>query len=387
MQHDFNQKINRKGTHCFKYDFRKEYFGKEDVIPMWVADMDLPVPEAVTRALSDRVRHPVYGYSVINDGYFEAFIKWEEKRHNWKIQKEWIQFSPGIVTGLNLLVNALTKPGDKIIIQTPVYFPFFWAVEKNGRQIAYNQLAEKEGVYTMDLEGLEKQLNDGAKMIFLCNPHNPVGRAWTEEELSTIGKMCLEHDAVIISDEIHCDLVLEPNKHIPVARISEELEQQTITCLSPSKTFNLAGLFTSQIVIPDEAYRKAYEKEMEKHHLSPNIFGVVASEAAYRHGTEWLDDLMAHLKGNIDYVTTFLREKIPAVKLVPPEATYLLWLDFRELGIPDKELKKIIIEKAGLGFNEGRMFGPGGHGFQRMNVACPAATVEQAMERLLKTFG
>ena len=382
MAADFDRIIDRKGTSSVKYDMRGEIFGNRDVDPMWVADMDFPVPEAVSEALKERASHPIYGYSVMSDSYFEAFIEWQKRRHDWEISKESVLFSPGIVTGVNLLVRSLTRPGDRIIVQPPVYFPFFSAVEKNDRKLLYNQLIEKEGNYSMDFDDLEKKLKEGAKMLILCSPHNPVGRSWTLDELQTAGDLCVKYGAVIISDEIHCDLVFNPYRHIPMAKISGDIEQQTVTCLSTSKTFNLAGLFTSQIIIQNEEHRKAYQKEMDKVHLSPNIFGMVASEAAYRHGDAWLDELLDYLWNNYLLVKDFLGERLPRIGLTAPEATYLLWLDFRDYGLPEKELNTLLTDKAGIGMNMGSMFGPGGKGFQRMNIACPRPVVEKALESL-----
>lgn len=386
MMPDFNKEINREGTSSVKYDFRGEFFGRADVIPMWVADMDLPVPEAVTEALRNRTSHPVYGYSIIGDSYYEAFINWEHRRHNWKIAKDWVSFSPGIVTALNVIVRSLSEPGDSIIVQPPVYFPFFSAVKENGRRLVYNQLKEEDGYYTIDFEDLEAKLREGAKMLILCNPHNPVGRSWTKEELRTLGELCLEYNTLVVSDEIHCDLVFHPNVHTPLAVVSPELENQTITCLSPSKSFNLAGLFTSQVVIPNDQIRKAFSEEMGKLHLGPNIFGIVASEAAYSQGGEWLSKLMEYLWENYLFVKGYLEKNFQVVKLSPLESTYLLWLDFRSLSLSDKELKKLMIEKAGIGMNDGPMFGPGGKGFQRMNIACPRSVIERALEGLKGVF-
>ncbi len=386
MTADFDRIIDRKGTSSVKYDMRGEIFGNRDVVPMWVADMDFPVPEAVSEALKERASHPIYGYSVVSDSYFEAFIGWQKRRHDWEISKESVLFSPGIVTGVNLLVRSLTRPGDRIIVQPPVYFPFFSAVEKNDRKLLYNQLIEKDGNYSMDFDDLETKLKKGAKMLILCSPHNPVGRSWTLDELRTAGELCVKYGAVIISDEIHCDLVFKPYRHIPMAKISGGIEQQTVTCLSTSKTFNLAGLFTSQIIIQNEEHRKAYQEEMDKVHLSPNIFGMVASEAAYRYGDAWLDELLDYLWNNYLLVKDFLGERLPRIGLTASEATYLLWLDFRDYGLSEKDLNSLLTEKAGIGMNMGSMFGPGGKGFQRMNIACPRPVVEKALESLVKVF-
>jgi cystathionine beta-lyase len=382
MLYSFDEPIDREGTDSVKYDFRKQYFGREDVIPMWVADMDFPVPPFVSSAVQRRAGHPVYGYSIIPDSYNEAVMDWQKRRNAWVIRKEWILFSPGVVTGLNVIVQALTDPGDKIIVQPPVYFPFFSCVEKNDRQLIYNQLIEKDGVYTIDFDDLENKMKDGARMLILCNPHNPVSRCWTRDELEWLGAKSIQYGMLVVSDEIHCDLVFEPHHHIPLATLSEELAQNTITCIAPSKTFNLAGLFTSSIIIPNDSLRRKFKVVEERIHLSANIFGITAAEAAYRHGEEWLCQLMDYLKTNIELVKDFLAVKMPEISVSPAEATYMLWLDFRKLGLSAPEQKRLLIEKAGLGFVEGPVFGPGGEGFQRMNIACPRVSLEMALERM-----
>jgi len=379
MKYNFDQTIPRSGTNSVKYDLRKAIFGSEDLIPMWVADMDFAVPPFVAEAVQKRARHPIYGYSIIPESYYQAITDWQVRRFGWVIEKDWIQFSPGIVTGLNLLVQALTDPGDKIIIQSPVYFPFFSCTEKNDRKLLLNQLIEKDGKYSIDFEDLEDKMKSGAKMMILCSPHNPVGRSWTKEELQWLGEKSLEYGVLIVSDEIHCDLVFEPHHHIPLATLSEELAQNTITCIAPSKTFNLAGLFSSSIIIANDSLRKRFRLAEEKIHLNANIFGITAAEAAYREGQPWLDELMAYLKTNAELVNDFLAAEIPEITASPLEATYMLWLDFRKLGLPGPEIKKRLIKKAGLGLVDGPVFGSGGDGFQRMNIACPRIILERAL--------
>lgn len=382
MPFDFDAVIPRAGTDCVKYDLRKTLFGREDVIPMWVADMDFAVPPFVAEAVRKRAGHPVYGYSVIPESYYDAVISWEKRRHGWELRKEWILFSPGVVTGLNMIVQAFTEPGDKIIIQPPVYHPFFFCVENNGRQLVLNRLKEENGHYSMDFDDLERKMKEGARMMILCSPHNPVSRCWRREELEWLGAKCKENRVLLVSDEIHGDLVYSPNKHVPLASISDDFAANTITCIAPSKTFNLAGLFTSSVIIPNENLRKQFIRTQEKLHISPNLFGITAAEAAYREGAEWLDQLLGYLKSNADQVKDFLAGQIPVISLSPVEATYLLWLDFRKLGLPDAELKKLLVEKAGLGFFEGITFGPGGEGFQRMNIGCPSKILKEALQRL-----
>jgi cysteine-S-conjugate beta-lyase len=382
MNFDFDTTIPREGTNCVKYDLRGSVFGREDVIPMWVADMDFAVPPFVAEAVRRRAEHPIYAYSFIPDSYYDAIINWQLKRFNWQLKKDWIRFSPGVVTGLNMIIQGLTEPGDKVIVQPPVYFPFFFCVEKNGRNLLLNRLKENDGIYSIDFEDLETKMKDGARMLVISNPHNPVSRCWTKEELEWIGSKCIEHGVILVSDEIHCDLVLRPFQHTPVATLSEKIAQNTVTCIAPSKTFNLAGLFTSSIIIQNEKLREKFKTSEERLHLSPNIFGVTAAEAAYREGDKWLEELLGYLGSNVMTVLDFLAAELPEIKVSPAEATYMLWLDFRRLGIPDPELKKLLIEKAGLGFVDGPTFGPGGEGFQRMNIGCPNSILIRALESL-----
>jgi cystathionine beta-lyase len=380
---NFDETIDRSGTNSVKYDLRKSYFGREDVIPMWVADMDFAVPPFVLEAVLERAKHPVYGYSFTPDSYYDALMGWQRRRHRWEIRKEWIAYSPGVVTGLNLIVRGLTSPGDEIIVQPPVYFPFFTCVEKNGRRLLHNQLIEKDGQYSIDFEDLEQKMRAGARMLILCNPHNPVGRCWTRAELEWIGAKSLEYGVLVVSDEIHCDLVFSPHRHIPFATLSDDIAARTITCIAPSKTFNLAGLFTSSILISDAGLMGQFKLQEEKLHLSPNIFGLTAAEAAYRNGDEWLTSLMEYLRQNDQFTRDFLAEHMPEVTVSPLEATYLLWMDFRRWNLPAGEVKRKLIETAGLGFVDGREFGAGGDGFQRMNIGTPRSMLNQALERLI----
>lgn len=386
ISRNFDRIIPREGTGAVKLEWREQLFGREDVIPMWVADMDFAVPPCVSEAIRKRAEHPIYGYTALTDGYYEAIIGWQRRRLGWEIQKEWIFFTPGVVTALNLLVETFTRPGDGVIVQPPVYFPFFWAVERNGRKLLLNRLREENGIYGIDWEDLETQVRSGAKMLILCSPHNPVSRAWTRGELERLGRLCLEHGVLVLSDEIHGDLAMPGHTHIPMATLSEEIAKNTITCIAPSKTFNLAGLFTSSVIIPDEALRKKYQETQDRIHLSPNIFGMVASEAAYTHGDEWLEALLSCISHNASLVEQAFSQRLPRVKVSPLQATYLLWLDFREFGLNDEEVGKTLAEKAGVGLSPGKMFGPGGEGFQRMNIGCPRPILEQALEKIINAF-
>jgi cystathionine beta-lyase len=387
MMWNFDEVINRENTDCVKYDQRQEVFGRADVIPMWVADMDFRTPAFIIDALAARLKHEILGYSYRPDSYFRSFMNWLSERHGWEIQKEWIEFSPGIVPALNLCTLAYTEKGEGIIIQPPVYAPFHAAANDHERKLIYNCLLETEDGWKMDTEGLAGLITPSVKMIIISNPHNPVGRAWTKEELAAIVDICFEKEVIILSDEIHSDLILQGSRHIPVASISEKAAAITVTCMAPSKTFNLAGLSTSSLIIPDPVLRDKYRKTLQGMHLHPgNIFGNVASEAAYMYGHGWLDELLAYVQGNVDLVMTYCREHIPGIKPVKPEATYMIWLDCRAMGLTGKELQHFFVDRAGVGMNEGSSFGPGGEGFMRMNLACPRVTVEKALEQIEKAI-
>ncbi len=380
---NFDEVINRENSSCIKYDLREEVFGRSDVIPMWVADMDFRTPSFITEALAGRLKHEILGYSYRPDAYYSSLTGWIEMRHGWKVQREWIEFSPGVVPALNMCTLAFTGPGDEIIIQPPVYTPFHGAVNDHGRRLVFNPLLETGSGWVMDLQGLRKLITPATKMLILSNPHNPVGRAWRTEELEELAEICYEKGIVILSDEIHSDLVLPGNRHIPLASISERAASITVTCMAPSKTFNLAGLSTSSMIIPDPVLMERYRKTLVGLHLHlGNIFGNVASEAAYTHGQGWVDELMRYIEGNVDLVVVFCRDHLPQIKPVRPEATYMIWLDCRSMGLDGAGLQEFFVRKAGVGMNEGSRFGPGGEGFMRMNLACPRSVVEKALRQI-----
>ena len=383
MRWNFDETSSREGTDCIKYDMLVEIFGRKDIIPMWVADMDFKTPDFVVEKLLRRVNHEIYGYSFRPREYFDSIGKWFQQRHSWEIDKEWICFSPGIVAALNLCTLAFTRPDDSVIVQPPVYFPFFSAVESHGRKLVYNQLVEKNGKWTMDFGSLIKLIDGNTKMIIISNPHNPVGRAWTYEELEQLTDICLRNNILILSDEIHCDLILPGFSHIPIANMSEKISEITITCIAASKTFNLAGLSTSSVIISNPVLRKYFLKKTESLHIgNGNIFGTVASTAAYSEGGEWVDALLEYINGNAGFVQDFCRERIPEIIPVQPEATYMIWLDCRKFAMSGKELQNFFVNKAGIGMNEGSSFGPGGEGFMRMNLATSRYTVTKAMEQI-----
>ena len=382
---NFDRPVRREDTDCIKYDLREEIFGVKNIIPMWVADMDFLTPDFIVESLHKRLEHEIYGYSFRSPEYYQSIIKWIKIRHNWTVEREWISFSPGIVPALNFCTLAFSQPGDSIVVQPPVYFPFFTAVESHGRNLIYNRLTESEGEWSMDFNSLVSGINDKTKMIIISNPHNPVGRVWTHEELNILGDICLKHNILIISDEIHCDLVLPGFIHTPVASLSEKIAEITITLIAPSKTFNLAGLSTSSVIISNPALRKTFNKIVDNLHIgSGNIFGNTASIAAYTHGYEWLDALLDYIDHNVEFVKDYCNEMIPEIIPVSPEATYMIWLDCRKFGMNGKELQNFFVTKADVGMNEGSTFGPGGEGFMRMNLGTTHQTVMKAMEQIEK---
>lgn len=387
MNYNFDEIIPREGTDAVKYDFRQRIFKNKDVIPMWVADMDFKTPDFILEALKERMEQPILGYTLRSDRFNNSVVDWVKKRHDWQIKKEWISYTPGVVSGLAMVIMAFTKPGDKIIIQTPVYHPFYSTIKGLGRQLLENKLIENDRNYEFDFEGLEKSIDSRTKMLFLSNPHNPVGRVWKKDELAKLGEICVKHDILIIADDIHSDLILKPNKYQPIAQISQEIAKQTITFLAASKTFNLAGLSTAVMITSNKKLFKQYNNTLEDLHLFVgNIFGNIAMLTAYEKGEEWLEELLVYLQGNIDLVADFLEKKLPKIKMKKPEGTYLAWLDFREYNLSQKDLNDLLINEANLGLNSGDVFGEDGTGFQRINLACSRKIVQKALENIEKTF-
>lgn len=386
MKYDFDKIVNRADSNCVKYDLRQNVFGNPNVLPMWVADMDFETPDFARNAVMRRAEHPVYGYHFKDDAYFQSVIGWLKRRHQWEVKQEWMSFTPGVVCGFNMAVMAFTEPGDEVIIQSPVYPPFHHAATSHGRKLVYNPLIKGESHYEMDFDLLGKQART-AKLMILCNPHNPVGRCWTRDELLRVGEICLKNNVLVISDEIHCDLVLPGFKHTPFASIDEEFAQHSITFHAASKTFNLAGLATSTAIVPNKELRdrfNGYVHSMEAE--LGNIFGKVATEAVMNEGDEWLGQLLDYVQGNVDYVSDFLKENLPLVKFYKPQATYMMWLDFNGYGLDEETLWHKMTQEAQLGFNRGSDFGQEGTNFFRVNLACPRSTVEEAMRRLRAVF-
>lgn len=362
-------------------------FGKKDIIPMWVADMDFRAPTEVLDALKNVLDHGIFGYSIRTDSYYSAIINWWEKYHDWKIEKEWISFTPGVVPGIKIAINALTKPGDKIVIQTPVYYPFYDLIKKNERNIVKNEMIYTDNGYIINFEDLEEKFKDEeVKLFIFCSPHNPVGRVWNKEEVNKIAELVKKYGKKIISDEIHADLVYKNNKHIPFQKINEYTKNNTISFISPSKTFNIAGLETANAIISNKELKKLFDKTKEMYCSDlTNIFGIKALEAAYNKGRYWLDDLIIYLEENIKYVEDYLKTYMPKIKFVKPEGTYLLWLDMRELGDEDT-VKNILINKAGVGLEEGSIFGKDGEGFFRMNIATSRKIIKKALNNIKNAF-
>ncbi|SEO89460.1 MalY/PatB family protein [Paenibacillus sp. OV219] len=387
MNYNFDLPIDRRNSACLKWDHLENSYGVQDAIPMWVADMDFCSPPAVIEALKCRVEHGVYGYSVRPDSYVQAVVDWLGRRHQWKIEKEWLAHSPGVLSSLSLIIHAFTKPGDKVLVQSPVYHNFYRVIKAQRREVAVNPLKLDNERYMMDFESLESNLDPQVRMMILCNPHNPVGRVWSREELTRLGEICLKHNIMVVSDEIHFDLVHSRHKHIPFASISPELARNSITCIAPSKTFNLMDQHTSSVIIPNTKWRDTYIQAMNDLSMaSPDTFGVIAAEAAYRHGEEWLEQMLQYVEHNVQVVTRFLKEHVSEIKAIQSEGTFLIWLDCRGLKLSDQELEHFFVHQAKVALSAGYHFGAEGSGFMRMNVACPRSIVEQALLQIETAF-
>lgn len=384
MKYNFNEIIDRKGTDSLKYDFAVERGLPKDVLPLWVADMDFPVEDHIKEALIKASEHAIFGYSDTKDDYFEVLSSWYERRFFWKVKKEWLVKTPGVVFAIAMAIQALTKENEAIIIQEPVYYPFSSTIRANNRKLVINNLVLKKDKYHIDFVDFEKKIiENNVKLFILCSPHNPVGRVWTREELQKLADICLKHKVYIFSDEIHSDLVYEKDTHTIFANLGKDVEDSCIVATAPSKTFNIAGLQVSNIWIANKKMRDAFKEAIDRAGYSQlNNMGLIATKAAYKYGEEWLEELKIYLKSNIDFVREFLKDKLPNIKLMEPEGTYLLWLDCRELGLSEKERQGLIQNKAKLWLDTGTMFGKAGAGFERINIACPRKTLEEAMNRL-----
>jgi cystathionine beta-lyase len=383
MDYDFDTIIDRRGTCSSKWDRSEKAVGVPDVLPMWVADMDFASPPPVLEALRKRVEHGIFGYTERTDSYYTAITSWMKRRFDWNIQKTKIVFTPGVIVALNLIIQAYTKPGDKVIIQQPVYHPFSYAILNNKRQLINNQLQIENGQYVMDLNQLKNSIDDRTRLLILCSPHNPVGRVWTKDELLGIAKICLENKIIIVSDEIHADLVLRGHVHTPTATLSEEISNIVVTCTAPTKTFNIAGLGVANTIISNSnLYDRFYTVVNNAGLEMTNVFAKAAIEAAYNYGEEWLLHLLDYLQANLEFLVSYLKNNIPQISVFPLEGTYLAWLDFRKLGLSDEDVKNFLIRKAKVWLDEGTKFGGGGKGFQRMNIGCPRKVLEEGLSRI-----
>lgn len=383
---DFDRIINRKDTGCLKYDFAKERGMPEDVLPLWVADMDFETSSYVQDALTERIRHGIFGYSEVKTPYYEAVRDWMKRHHDWEPQQRWLVKTPGIVFALAMCVKAYTNPGDAVLLQLPVYYPFSEVIEDNHRRVVSNTLVPgSDNRYHIDFEDFEQKIiQENIKLFLLCSPHNPVGRVWTREELEKLGDICLKHGVVVVSDEIHQDFVIQ-GKHTVFANVKKEFEKMCVICTSPSKTFNLAGLMLSNIFIPDAKLRRQFREQLNAAGISQlGVLGLVAAEAAYRDGDEWYQAMLSYIRDNIAFTKNFVNENLPGVHMIDTEGTYLVWLDFSKTKLGVDELEELIIHKAGLWLDSGKIFGECGRGFQRINVACPRSILKEALTRIQK---
>jgi cystathionine beta-lyase len=382
-RYDFDEIVRREDTGSVKYDSRKQMFGAGDVIPLWIADMDFRTPDFIVDAIKKRVAHEIYGYSFVPESFYESVRGWIKKRHGWEIDRAWMLNCPGVVPSLVSAVLSYTGPGDAVIVQPPVYYPFFDVIRDNGRVVVNNPLELRNGRLSMNFDHLKECLHEKVKLLFLCSPHNPGGTVWKRDELEGLGEICRNNDTIVVSDEIHSDLIFSGHQHIPTASISDEASRNTITLMSPSKTFNLSGLTTSVAIIPNSDLRRQFLQTLHRlHGTIPNVLSLAAFEAAYRHGEEWLEQAIAYLEKNLDFLMNFFHSEIPRIKVIRPEGTYLAWLDCRALGMSPNDIKELMVGRAKVGLNDGAPFGSGGDGFQRLNFACPFPVLKGALERI-----
>ena len=382
MKYDFDEMVSRRGTNSVKWDSMKD----GEVLPMWVADMDFRVAPCISDALRQRVGHDIFGYVRVPDAYYEAAIAWFARRHGWTFRREWMIYTSGVVPALSAIIKALTEPGDRVLLQTPVYNCFFSSVRNNGCEVVSNPLIYENHTYRMDYDDLERKAADPrAKVLILCNPHNPAGRVWTREELERAGEICIRHGVLVVSDEIHCELVYPGHRHLPFASLSEEFLKHSVTCLSPSKAFNIAGLQIANIIAPDDEIRRKIDRAINVNEVCDvNPFGIIATIAAYNEGEEWLDQLVGYIGENYRFMQDFCAERLPEFPLNVLEGTYLVWMDCSALGIPSEELADLLKTRAKLWLNAGAMYGKDGDAFMRWNIACPRATLQDGLNRFLK---
>lgn len=383
MNQNFDELINRYHTFSEKWDGVEEIYHEPDLLPLWVADMDFRSPLSVREAMSKRIEHGVFGYNIRMDSYYDAIVDWMKKKHDWSIHRDWICYSPGVMPAISLIINDYTQPGDRILVQPPVYAPLSEVVVKNNRKLIENPLKYENNRYTIDFADLERKLDEGIKILILCSPHNPVGRVWSEEELTLLAQKCAELDVLIISDEIHSDLIYQGNKHTPLASISEEIAQNSIICNAPTKTFNLPGIQTANIIIPNESLRKSYKRALDRRFLQfSNTFGVISTETAYRYGADWLIACMNYIEGNLHLVDSYLKENISEMKVVQPEGTYLAWIDCHDLQMDTPTLMKCMLKEAKVAPVFGKTFGREGEGFIRLNLAAPRVLIQKGLKQI-----
>ena len=384
MQYNFDEIINRQGTDALKVDAIPNIWGRDDLLPLWVADMDFATPPFIIDALRQRLEHEIIGYTMRTPQWTASIVAWQQSRYGWQVRPEWLNFVPGIVPGIAFIVSCFTEPGDTILIQPPVYHPYFHVPQNLDRTLRENPLDLVNGQYQIDFERFERNVK-GCKLFLLCHPHNPGGRVWTADELRRMAEICHREGVIVVSDEIHADLTLPPYHHVPFAKVSAEAAECSITLMSPSKAFNMAGLTSSYSIISNEALRERFHRHLENSELHlGHAFAFISVAAAYSHGTEWLDQMLAYVQGNINYVEQFLATELPMISMIRPQASYLVFLDCRELGLPVKELNELFVDKAHLALNDGAMFGREGEGFMRLNVASPRSVIAEAMLRLKK---
>lgn len=384
MKYDFDKIIDRSGSGDLKHEALQPRWGRTDLLPLWVADMDFETSDFITDALKARLEHSLFGYTVEPEDYLPSIIDWVKAHHQWDVERDWIRFIPGIVKGIGLVVNVFTKEDEKVIIQPPVYHPFRLTPQGNGREVVFNPLKMREdGYYEMDFENLEKVCDEKCKVLILCNPHNPGGITWDKETLQRLADFCYEHHLLVISDEIHADMALFGHKHIPFASVSDHARDISITFQAPSKTFNIAGIVSSYAIIPSEEIRRKFYSWLSANELDePTLFAPIATVAAFRKGEEWRRQMLAYIEDNIRFVEDFCKANIPAIRPLRPQASFLIWLNCRDLNLSHDQLLDLFIDKAHLALNDGEMFGPGGEGFMRLNVAEPRSVLEQALLQL-----
>lgn len=384
MTYDFDKIIDRQGTGALKLDVLEERYGQADLLPLWVADMDFATPSFVVEALQKRMQHPIFGYTVEPADYWPTVIEWLHNHHGFNVRREWLSYIPGIVKGIGMVVNVFTKPGDKVIIQPPVYHPFRLTPQGNGREVVYNPLQQTaDGRYEMDFDQLAELVDEKCKLLILSNPHNPAGLVWPKETLARLADFCAAHGIIVVSDEIHCDMTLWGIRHTPFAMTSDVAAHCSITFGAPSKTFNIAGIVSSYAIVPDDTLRQKFYTWLKANELDePTLFAPIATIAAFKEGEAWRKQMLSYVEKNILFVEDYCRQHLPKIKPLRPDASFLVWLDCRELGLSHDELVDLFVRRAHLALNDGEMFGQGGQGYMRMNVGCPRATLEEALRRL-----